>query len=111
MSTAKTKTSKATTKARTTAKPARDFSPIAGMLADIQNDMPAPAAKPEADAAERLNRAMSLAFAAWSIAEAGGRASVSFGFGGDPILDINAADVLGLEGDGQRLAATDTVAI
>ncbi len=116
MSTASTTATSKTTKARKTtkaAKPARDFDAIAGVL-DAAKAMPMPEtaaySSPSEDRAARLNRAMSLAFAAFAISEAGGRASVSFGFG-DPILDIGVSDVLGLEGDGQRLEVTAEVGI
>lgn len=124
MSTASTAaTSKKTTKARKATRPAMDISVLTGVLDAAKADKPETQPTPEpaaayrdalaslsADAAERLNRALSLAFTAWSIAEHGGRASVSFGYG-DVILDIGVSDVIGVDGDGQRLAVMDTVAI
>ena len=61
------------------------------------------------DARSRLNRAIHLAFTAWSIAEHGGRASVYLGWGDEASLDIHVNEVLDIGGDGQSLRVTGEV--
>jgi hypothetical protein len=61
------------------------------------------------DAAGRLNRALHLAFTAWSVAEHGGRAAVFFGGDGDARLDLHVSDAIGIGGNGQSLHIVDEV--